>query len=211
MLHLDADSGRALEEHPSHEGVALHAEVGTVAVGVEVGHGGVDAHAVDRVERDEAVARPLGVHIDLLGEAELGAGGEEGAGNGPRVGRTPHRDGPVAAMAILIAEVEVLLQPLEERQHLVVRPFGQPRLGQTVEIVPAATHEIGAVDRARPADDLAVRGTTKLMSGVSWPLKVQLSGWPGKVACIDRALSTSGGNSWSRSHVTAGLEEEDRT
>ena len=96
------------------------------------------------------------VIVDRAAEPGLGHGVEKGLFQRMMVGQPVDRDraGPAA---MVIGAGTVCFHRPEMRQHVVIAPACRAAGRPAVEILPVPAHEHHAVERGRPADDLAAR------------------------------------------------------
>ena len=115
-LGFHPDGPLALEQHPVSGDASPDGEVEAVAGGVQVVQGVAHAHAVDGVAGAGRHSGGIGVVLVFVDGVALGhAGLLEGdcVGQPFRAGVAPHRDGPVVAVEVAAAEVEVGLHLVE--------------------------------------------------------------------------------------------------
>ena len=209
---LDRDGAAAVEHHPAHADITLDRQVRTVAVGRHVGERGIDARPADDVAWQAAApwwARR--VLVGLVGVPETrGRRGKRAAQRMQRLGRYAgdrHRSG--AAVVRTIGEIEVVLEPLEERHDLGKRPFVVPKRGPGVEIVDGGAHEHPSVHGARSAHHLATRHRHDLrlgQPGIERPV--------GDVPCDRtghrRRIEQLRRRAWRTSKIAAGFHQQHR-
>ena len=75
-----------------------------------------------------------------------------------RPGQPRRLDPPAAAGAVMLAVAEeMILQPPERRQHVVIAPAGQAELAPVIVVGGLSAHRDHGVDGRRAADHLAAR------------------------------------------------------
>jgi hypothetical protein len=114
-----------VDEHPVHGGAAEDPQIRALARRLQVGVVGRDPGAVVRVEpelRDPGGVGRVVVFAPRMSEAERSIR-ERVVGRPPRLARQAlHRDRPVRTVVGPVAEVGVVLHPLQVREHVGVRP-----------------------------------------------------------------------------------------
>ena len=153
-----ADRPAAVEQDLVDQGVAANLQIRPAARRLEITVAGRDAHAVTAV--DGVAADPFGfgrVEVVRPGIAEPEGRVLEGA-----VDRAPafqrgavDRDRPAATVIGLVAIGQVVLETVEERQHVAARPALAAHLRPLVESVEHAADGDLAVDRGAAADPAA--------------------------------------------------------
>ena len=116
-----------------------------------VGHRSVPPHAVHDVHRQWPVAgRHRSVLVRFEGVAELCGGGRERLRDRVILRGPGDRHRPGRAMEGRVAEVEVALEPAQERKTAFIGPLGS-RLRPGFEVLGRGSHEVAAVGRRRAA------------------------------------------------------------
>ncbi len=157
LIEAHADGAAVLDDEPVDQHVLFQPQIGTVQHGFQKPPRGGPAPSALLVDVEIADAFIVaGVEIGDPPNPHLLGGIADGVQNFP--GQPRRLDPPAAAGAMVFAGAqEMILQPQEVRQHVVIAPAGEAELTPVVVIGGLSPHRDHGVDRRRAADHLAAR------------------------------------------------------
>ena len=150
-----ADGAAVLDDQPVDQHVLFQPQIGAVQHRLEEAARRRPAPAALLVDVEIADAFIVaGVEIGNAPDAHFLGGVADRVENVP--GQPRRLDAPAAAGAVMFALAEeMILQPPEQRQHVVIAPAGEAELAPVVVIGGLSAHRDHGVDGGRAADHLA--------------------------------------------------------